>query len=56
MTEKILDAAKALFLHEAADYDADPETAEAAWLLDEELRDFWVERATIAATALGLVA
>ena len=47
-------AAKALFLHNTADH-TDPQTAEAAWLLDEDVRAFWLTQARVAAEALGVV-
>lgn len=46
--DQVARAARALFEHNMAFYEADPAEAEAAWRTDEGVRAFWDKQARVA--------
>ena len=50
---KVVDAAKALFKHNAVDEYADEETVEACWMLDEKVQEFWIRQVQVVQEALA---
>lgn len=52
MSDRIISAAKALFLHNGETY-ADRDMAEVAWMLDEELQQFWIAQVEVVVGALA---
>lgn len=51
---KIIDAAYALFLHNSQEY-TDVNSAQLAWMLDEDLQQYWVSKVHVVLKSLGLM-